>query len=278
MRFARLDLTCLTPKQKDQIDCHRLLRSRFDPSYSNNTCSIIDFPFQNKEKSNFEILPKEETDRYVKYFAQDHPYDQLWGRPTLIHHIGRVDFDKATVYSGQDTRLLLEAAGPSPKPEIYYKYTVRGKEIEADSKHLVEQIAYQIRSERRAYREYRSQYPNEEQTGHPSQPGHPNNYSDENEEQTGHPNNYSDENEEQTGHPNHPGHPNGHLNCDSEENEEQEGRRFEYSGIHYENLFGSSDDAGTDINDSDYEDSTDSSCQVIAVKRFKTDPNVIPED
>jgi hypothetical protein len=244
MRFARLDLTCLTTKQKDQIDCHRLLRSKFDPSYSNNTCTIIDFPFQNQEKSNFEILPKEETERYVKYFSQDHPYDQLWGRPTLIHYIGRVDFDKATVYSDPDTRLLLEAAGPSPKPEIYYKYIVRGKEIEADSKYLVEQIAYQQRSERRAYREYRELYPDEEQ---------------------------DDTNEEQTGHPN--GHPNNY----SEANEEQDGQRFAYSGNHYENLFGSSDDEDTDLGDSDYVESSDSSCQVIAVKRYKSDPNVIPD-
>jgi hypothetical protein len=66
-------------------------------------------------------------------------------------HIGRVDFDKATVYSGRDTRLLLEAAGSTQKPEIYYKYLVCGQEVEADSKYLVEQIAYQHRSERRPY-------------------------------------------------------------------------------------------------------------------------------
>jgi hypothetical protein len=221
MRFATVDLDNLTPKQKDKIDCHRLITSRTDASYPDNTRRIIEFPFQRKENSNFELLPKEEAYTFVKYFSQDHPNDQLWDTPALIHYIGSVDFDKATVYCGRDTRLLLEAAGTSQKPEIYYKYILHGREVEADSRYVIEQVAYQIKRDRRMYREYLEEYPNEEAVGH----------------------------------------------------------RALYPGNQYGSLFGSSDDEDTDNCDSDYAlSSEDSSCQVKAVKKYKSDPNLIPDD
>jgi hypothetical protein len=144
----------LTPYQKNKLDCHRLIKSRFCPFYKDNIARSLEFPYQGFENSfDLEVLPKEEAEVYTKYFIPEFPSDQLWGRPTLIQHIGNVGFYEATVYSDKKTRLSLEAAEQNPKPEIFYKYKIGDREVEADSQWHVARVAYEQRLAKRELKE-----------------------------------------------------------------------------------------------------------------------------
>lgn len=232
MRFTQIPLDDLTLFQKNKIDCHRYITSRFDPKYKGNISRGLEFSFQ-RAALNLEVLPIEEAEEYVKYFTTDFPNDQLWSKPVVIHHIGRVGFDKVTVYTDHETRLRLEAAEQNPKPEIYFKYIVNGNEVEADNKWLVERIAYQQREERREIREFRNREANEEQGD--------------------------------TVHVIH-GTTAEYCNTAHARRRTIEEHSDANSGTSFANLFGDSDD-------SDYMDSTDDTqyCKVIGTKRYKSD-------
>jgi hypothetical protein len=147
----------LTPYQKNKLDCHRLIKSRFCLFYKDNIARSLEFPYQGFENSfDLEVLPSEEAEAYTKYFLPNFPSDQLWGRPTVIHRIGQVGFYSATVYSDKETRLRLEAAEQNPKPEIFYKYHIGDREVEADSQWHVARVAYEQRLAKCELKELRS--------------------------------------------------------------------------------------------------------------------------
>lgn len=230
-----LDIIHLTSYEKNKIDCHRLIKSRFCPFYKDNIARSLEFPYQGWEiTKGIEVLPLEEAEEYTKYLPSDFPNDQLWGKPIVIHHIGRVGFYSVTVYSDRNTRLRLEAADQTPKPEIFYKYNIGTTEVEADSQWLVARIAYEQRVAKRELK-------NLQRLAEEIADGEYEKIAREASE---------------------------HEDITKDVSEEQADTR-NLSGITYEELF------GTSANEEDIPDSDDDSqyCHVISVKRYKTDPN-----
>ena len=226
----------LTQYQKNKLDCHRLIKSRFCPFYKDNISGSLEYPFQGFENSSFdlEVLPSEEAETYTKYFLPNFPSDQLWGKPTVIHHIGSVGFYSATVYGDTKTRLRLEAAEQNPKPEIYYKYRIGDNEVEADSQWLVARVAYDQRLAKRELKQL--QCPE---------------YVETNKDIVGNEVLTSEDTSDTSVFP--------------------EKRQRDIGGTSYHDLFGDSDDQveSDTTEDSQY-------CCVIAVKRVKTDSNENP--
>ena len=237
MRFSRIPVRDLTQRQKDKIDCHRIVVTRFDPFYKSNLGRSLEYPFHRFLCMNLAVLPPEEAEEYTKYFTTNFPNDQLWGKPTGIQHIGRVGFYMAVVYCDHETRLRLEAAEQDPKPEIFYKYLINGQEVEADSRFAIERIADQQRQAIRDAHELRDIQKTIDTIQLLAGPS---------EESTAPAHHGKRTNTEVAG-----------LVIDQETS--------------FEDLFGDL----TDSDNSDYSPDTDDTqyCEVIAVKRFKTDPN-----
>jgi hypothetical protein len=74
MHWTKFELSNLTEKQKNTLDCHRLIKTRYEYTGCYRTRTELVLPFEcNCWKENKEVLPPSEAHTCIKYFAQNPP-------------------------------------------------------------------------------------------------------------------------------------------------------------------------------------------------------------
>jgi hypothetical protein len=157
MRFIKADLDNLTTDQKDKLDCHQLIKTRY--SYTGQTESHIEA--SNPAKcAELEVPPRGEVYTHIRYFQTTYyRNDQGWEKPTLYHYIGEVEFYSVTTYSDKRTKIGLRATGNTTRPVIHYRYQNRKGQIESVGEDCLGLIALRVKEENKTRRLWRENLP-----------------------------------------------------------------------------------------------------------------------
>jgi hypothetical protein len=175
MNYVRYRVRNLSREQKDVVDCHHIIKSRYlHTGEAENQLELANY----RKNSNLEVLPKEESFKHTRYFETDYPCNQLWETPTQYHYLGRVYFLSTITYCDQATKSLLSTAGHTNKPEIRYKYRDRKGVTKPVSLALLSEIVKEQREDRKrrhaldlvVAEHYRNQYQEDTDSTEESEP------------------------------------------------------------------------------------------------------------